>query len=125
MKYFDYIFYRLYRFYDRKDDLPQLSASAIIAVLQLLNIMVVFFFVLNYTSITISKTIVVLFALMLVILNYWRYLKFRNYQQLKEKYKNETFKVQKKRKIYILVYIFLSFFLVFFLSFLKHNLKVI
>lgn len=124
MKYFDYIYYRVYSTYKKwKEPNPWIYASMLVALMQFLNLLVIYLIVdeLINTSTNLKPVIIVLIVL-LIGLNFQRYNKVKPYEKLKDSWKNEQKELKKKMGWFIVLYIIISVLLPIAYVFIKHNL---
>lgn len=124
MKFFDYIYYRLYSTYRKwRDPDPWIYASMLVALMQFLNLLVIYLIVdvLINTSTNLKPVIIVLFVV-LIGLNFQRYSKVKPYEKLKGLWKDEQQELKKKKGWFIVLYIILSVLLPIAYGFIMHNL---
>jgi hypothetical protein len=124
MKYFDYIYYRVFSTYQKwREPDPWIYASILIALLQFLNLLVIYLIVdgLINTSANLKPVIVVLIVV-LIGLNFQRYSKVKPYEKMKDLWKDEQKEAKKKRGWFIFLYIIISVLLPIAYGFIKHNL---
>jgi len=124
MKFFDYIYYRLYSTYRKwRDPDPWIYASMLVALMQFLNLLVIYLIVdvLINTSTNLKPVIIVLFVV-LIGLNFQRYSKVKPYEKLKDLWNDEQKELKKKMGWFIVLYIILSVLLPIAYGFIMHNL---
>lgn len=124
MKYFDYIYYRVFSTYQKwREPNPWIYASILVALLQFLNLLVIYLItdVLINTTANLKPVIVVLIVV-LIGLNFQRYNKVKPYEKMKNLWKDEQKASKKKRGWLIILYIIISVLLPISYGFIKHNL---
>jgi hypothetical protein len=124
MKYFDYIYYRVYSTYQKwREPDPWIYASILVALMQFLNLLVIYLIVdeLINTSINLKPVIVVLIVA-LIGLNFQRYKNVKPYEKIENFWKDEQKESKKKKGWFIVFYIIISVLLPIAYGFIKHNL---
>jgi len=115
LKFFDYLYYSFRTLYSKaKEDGSGISALAVVALVQNLNIFIIYFLycLISETKAHVSKLIIVGLYFFFLILNGIRYSKL-DPGIIKEKWEKENDKQKIKLRIFLLTYVVLSFILCF------------
>ena len=116
--FFDYIFLRIVRLYESifgytDKDVKIFGGIMCLSLVQNINIITILSLIkpkeeLNYTQATL---IYLSFYLILIGLNYWRYIKFSPLDILEVRFKKDTLKLERLKGFWVLFYCLLSFYL--------------
>lgn len=109
MKFFDFIFYRVYRAYNKTMDLsPEITAFCLVSLVQFLNFLFLMeiFSLLSGLRMISSKPILLTLMILILIINYFRYIKNKEaYQKLDKKWNLQETIIQKRMRVWIIIYI--------------------
>jgi len=118
LHFFDYIFLRIVRLYESifgytDKDVKIFGGIMCLSLVQNINIITILSLIkpkeeLNYTQATL---IYLSFYLILIGLNYWRYIKFSPLDILEVRFKKDTLKLERLKGFWVLFYCLLSFYL--------------
>ena len=117
---FAYLYYRIHAIYKYKwnDSLPGIYAICITSLLQGFNVLSGIFAAELYSQIDfeIRKIHYGLLIVVLIALNYYRFILLTNFSELEKKWRNELVQIKKLRGILVLSYISASIILMLFLA---------
>jgi hypothetical protein len=115
ISFFDYFYYRCFEYYNskvnKKDGIPVFWSCSIVSICQTLNIVGIWmgYNLIRTGEIGITKYFSLSIAILLCIINLMRYIFFKNYTLMKDKWGNEPIETRKKKGKQILAYILISF----------------
>jgi hypothetical protein len=117
VKIFDYLYFRAYRFYLKSEKVPpELSAVALVSLMQALHILSIFLFIsfLIKQKIIISKLVYVIIFLLILFFNYKKYIPKNTYNKFKLKWENDINMI--KRGYLLITYVIFNLLLIFSLA---------
>ena len=108
---FDYIFYRVYKFFQKKDNfIPDTKASATLSLMQFFTLLDILVFVrIMYPFSLPNKMYVLPVILILGGLNWYRYERNFNIEELENRWSKEDSARRKKNGWFIVLYLVASF----------------
>ena len=118
-RFFDYVFYRVYKGYaEFKETAPEGTAISVLSLLQFLNILTLYclYELITHTHIDIHKYWAAALLLVLMVFNYFRYIRKDYFEVLKKKWINETQQQKVIAWIYIIISVIACLGLVIYLS---------
>lgn len=124
---FDYIFYRIYKFSKEKGDFaPETNGSLLLSLIQsltILDIMVLVRMIYDYPFP--SKWALAPVAILIAVLNWYRYEKIMEIEELEKRWGGEDRTKRIRNGWFIGLYLAMSFLIPAVHGYLEHNLKVI
>jgi len=125
--FFDYIFYRIYKFSkERGDNAPETNGTLLLSLMQFLTILDIIVFVrIVYPFPLPAKIYIIPLVALPAIINWLRYERNFDIDQLDVKWKDEQQKKKVRNGWFIGIYLVASFLIPAVHGYLEHNLKVI
>jgi hypothetical protein len=117
MVFFEYLYYRLYSWNLRKHgerDTPQWNALFAVSFMMfenlcLIGLIIQFFGIRVFSSHSVPKLQVAFVMFSIYIINYWIFVRNKNYKKIHKKYSNESSNIKKRKAIWLWVYFIGSF----------------
>lgn len=127
MKLFDYIFYRVCDYYkQKKDSAAETTGSLIVSLVQFFTLLDTFIIVRIIWEYPIpnsfSKYWFLPLIILLPIINWYKYVKPRNYKKYRKIWKEEKSSQRRKRGVLIISYIIVSILIPVLYGLIWHNL---